>query len=636
MKNPVSRLLSTVRPKQSKVRCHIDGFNAMTIYGWAVSPEEDLEIGIRVGNKIVAQAPQTKMRPDVVEALHLNHLSNKLGFEIKLNDDSVKILAKHHCQLVVRPISQASALGVYTEPSKAQSQRLNAIIQSRLDENTVDSASFKHYSRGVFSFVVTLNDTAAYKLATEDEQSDPQLWARVNGKLTGLRQYTRIWNYNLPDKPERNEYLYQVDSQVLQGHDTDFYLDSQALIPISIPDKFRNPASQTSASSKNITDGSDKEPASQVKLIALPFHDDSTLIFQANFLSCCRDLPNTFCIPVLVASKEPKISERQLNTYLPSGNYIEVPERSVSLYEFLVENKITSVVAPKPRRTIANLYLARFLHDLYPDLPPIIGFNVGLDFNPVRGIMNRNYYDKIFLMRKSEAGLAAQLYCTEKENNDEQREPCYGPEVYVGHPYLATESGNMGENYWTNLNTRLENIYFFTQSLSPFTLGSRLEVVGLLIEIARRHPETMVHIKLRSLPDEKTVHQERFPYSSLISIYQSSDTPPENLVFSDESFDTVAEKMDLCITCTSTVAVQALAKGIPCIVFLDYLDAAKDPLNAAARELFKDSGLIRDKEALLNLAWAPPEPEWLAEYVVEKEEFQQKLDYALNISANSF
>ena len=154
------------------------------------------------------------------------------------------------------------------------------------------------------------------------------------------------------------------------------------------------------------------------------------------------------------------------------------------------------------------------------------------------------------------------------------------------------------------------DIYFFPQALSPSTLRGRLHVLRVMAAIAKANPERRVLIKLRHLPSENRqhLHLEKYDYPGLMA---QLGPLPANLLLTDITMEEALETAAIGITCTSTAAMDLLRAGLPCMVYLDFVDAYRDPLVPPMRQMFQGSGVITSTEDLLNLKPGVLNPQWL-------------------------
>lgn len=109
-------------------------------------------------------------------------------------------------------------------------------------------------------------------------------------------------------------------------------------------------------------------------------------------------------------------------------------------------------------------------------------------------------------------------------------------------------------------------VVFVGQPTVPAGRLERAFVIDRMIALAERHPEVPFVIKPRHRPTETTLHQVRHHYADLLA---SAGRVPENLTLSYEPMSTVLEDTRVCLTFSSTAALEALALGVPTRVLTD-------------------------------------------------------------------
>ena len=109
-------------------------------------------------------------------------------------------------------------------------------------------------------------------------------------------------------------------------------------------------------------------------------------------------------------------------------------------------------------------------------------------------------------------------------------------------------------------------VCFAVQPSSPSLRGERVYLLERAVAHARSHPERDVLVKLRSRPGEHTTHLEDFPYQLLLP--KVADVPG-NLRLVYGNMGEVLDGTDLCVTVSSTAALESLHRGIPTVVLTD-------------------------------------------------------------------
>jgi hypothetical protein len=160
-----------------------------------------------------------------------------------------------------------------------------------------------------------------------------------------------------------------------------------------------------------------------------------------------------------------------------------------------------------------------------------------------------------------------------------------------GAPYDATVAGR----------DRPFTLTFATQPGVPETRAERRYALLQAIEHAHRHPERQVVVKLRGRVGERTTHVEPHHYASLLP---DRDRPP-NLEFVYGAMGPVLDRTDLLVTVSSTAAVEAMHRGIPTGVLVDF-----GVREALGNQLFLGSGALTSWRALHEGARPSVDPEW--------------------------
>ncbi len=115
-----------------------------------------------------------------------------------------------------------------------------------------------------------------------------------------------------------------------------------------------------------------------------------------------------------------------------------------------------------------------------------------------------------------------------------------------------------------------ENIYFFEQVKIPETYSDRFYLLSKLIEYAFKNPNEKIYIKPRVARNEKTVHINKYPMEKLLEEYAKNNILPNNLLFTYKSIEACFSDMQLGITLSSTVAIEAIYNSIPMAIISDF------------------------------------------------------------------
>lgn len=154
-------------------------------------------------------------------------------------------------------------------------------------------------------------------------------------------------------------------------------------------------------------------------------------------------------------------------------------------------------------------------------------------------------------------------------------------------------------------------IVFFEQAIIPRHYDERRFLVEQLFDLARRVPEREVLIKARVNGNKATLHRTWHAIDDLFREVSSASgqSIPANLVLTQENTPSLLARASLCLTVSSTVAVEALYAGIPTIIVNDF--GAHDDYGL---QYFYGSGLLRNFAQIDPENVPAPNQAWLDEY----------------------
>jgi len=154
-------------------------------------------------------------------------------------------------------------------------------------------------------------------------------------------------------------------------------------------------------------------------------------------------------------------------------------------------------------------------------------------------------------------------------------------------------------------------IVFFEQAVIPRCYDERRYLVEQLFELARRIPARQVLIKARVNRNKATLHQTWHAIDSLFQevASQAGQSVPSNVALTQENTASLLARASLCLTVSSTVAVEALYAGVPTVIINDF--GAHDDYGL---QYFYGSGLLRCFAQIDPQNLPAPRPEWLEEY----------------------
>jgi len=326
--------------------------------------------------------------------------------------------------------------------------------------------------------------------------------------------------------------------------------------------------------------------------IVILFSDDSTLIFARRMREVLQAAEPDCLVEMAWFTDESALSYRQITQLLPQG-----PDRVLGgkqLVSLMRDPSVSAIFTSRVYRAMQrplNSPVARWSGNR----PCILSFLGGLDFFPAQGFARRRNCDAVYLFPRA----AIDAYREQVGQSTQGWQ-----ETGFGHPSVIRPAGPPADL------AERRDIYFFTQALSPSTLRGRLHMLRVMAAIARANPERRVFIKLRHLPSEnrRHLHLEKHDYPGLM---ERLGPLPSNLLLTDITMEEALETAALGITCTSTAAMDLLRAGLPAMVYLDFVDAYRDPLVPPMRKMFQGSGIITSTEDLLHLKPGALNPQWL-------------------------
>jgi putative glycosyltransferase DUF6716 len=166
-----------------------------------------------------------------------------------------------------------------------------------------------------------------------------------------------------------------------------------------------------------------------------------------------------------------------------------------------------------------------------------------------------------------------------------------------GEPWDARAAGS----------SRRFTVCFVAQPSVPETRAERHYALSRAVQHARRHPDRNVVVKLRGRVGEQTTHLERHHYSSLLPDVEI----PANVEFVYGRMSDVLDRTDLCVTVSSTAALEAMHRGIPTAVLTDF--GVREELGNHA---FLGSGALTSWRALDEGEVPKVDPAWTADHGV--------------------
>ena len=149
---------------------------------------------------------------------------------------------------------------------------------------------------------------------------------------------------------------------------------------------------------------------------------------------------------------------------------------------------------------------------------------------------------------------------------------------------------------------------FVTQPGVPESRAERRYAMLQVIEHANTNPNRHVIVKLRGRPGERTTHVEPHHYASFVRARRL----PANVELVYGSMSDVLDRTDLCVTMSSTAAIEAMHRDIPTAILTDF--GVRESLG---NQMFLGSGAMTSWSALHAGALPKVDPDWAARHGVD-------------------
>lgn len=146
-------------------------------------------------------------------------------------------------------------------------------------------------------------------------------------------------------------------------------------------------------------------------------------------------------------------------------------------------------------------------------------------------------------------------------------------------------------------------VVFVAQPSVPTTRAERTYALTQAVTHALTHPDRHVIVKLRGRLGEQTTHVERHHYANLLP---GEEFPP-NVEIAYGSMAEVLDRTDLCVTVSSTAALEAMHRHIPTAILTDF-----GVREAIGNHFFLGSGALCSWTALHDGQIPKTDPEWAA------------------------
>jgi len=179
---------------------------------------------------------------------------------------------------------------------------------------------------------------------------------------------------------------------------------------------------------------------------------------------------------------------------------------------------------------------------------------------------------------------------------------------YVTHNKALADNSKPGS-------VKPPSLLFIGQPGVPRSLKERRYVLHALNTIAERHPDWRIIIKPRApLFHRNITHVEKFHYQEISRVFMGR--LPANVRFSHDPIHQLLDSTTLCVTLGSTIAIEAIGKGIATLVMSDF-GIRRDYGN----HHFVGSHCLAPLMGLnLDQPFAPVNPDWQKKYLAFADE----------------
>lgn len=148
----------------------------------------------------------------------------------------------------------------------------------------------------------------------------------------------------------------------------------------------------------------------------------------------------------------------------------------------------------------------------------------------------------------------------------------------------------------------IQRVLFVEQSAIPSSLRERLYLAKQIVLYASIHPDREVVIKPRLVPGEKSIFTTKYHMEYLL---KSLLGLPANVRVDYGNIQRLLEETDLCLTVSSSVALQSMWYGIPTGVIRDF--GIRDEYGT---DFFRESGCLVSFDDLATDKLPILRPEW--------------------------
>lgn len=168
------------------------------------------------------------------------------------------------------------------------------------------------------------------------------------------------------------------------------------------------------------------------------------------------------------------------------------------------------------------------------------------------------------------------------------------------------------------------SIAYFDQLIVPNNKKDKRLIADNLINYAIKFPKRKVYIKPRVSLSETTFHSQNLNILNIINKYYKNNMPA-NVILTDLDIPHLVQITDLCVTVSSTVAIEYLAYGRQAVLISDF-GINKKLLN----NFYSGSGIFTSFKQLLSDDIPTVDREWFDSYVRIPKDRVLKLKQLVN------
>lgn len=247
--------------------------------------------------------------------------------------------------------------------------------------------------------------------------------------------------------------------------------------------------------------------------------------------------------------KNNQLSIRQIKeSNLDNYNYLDY--RSLSDTDFNKYDVIIVAIGNAASRAFTERFLK--IYSNKTQRPITISIFPGVIFGHTESILSRIHFDIVLANNENDTNIINEIA------------KIYNLSVTVIN-YGLVNIDNSIEKI-KDRKQKLYNLFFIDQVKIPESREERKFLIDQLINLAQKRPDYHVYLKTRVINKELTVHKNKYSYAKLLSGYHSL---PKNLSIFEGSMDEAYSLMDMCLSFSSTVSIEALYYKIPSFIIAD-------------------------------------------------------------------